>query len=233
MVDALPRAKKAEYCYQRLDGPTTCSEGTRAGILGDIQTWIDDVAADSPHLFWLSDTAGVGRSTISKLVAQRADDEGYLGASFFFSRDDESLRDPALVFPTIAYQLAQFSKELRSHLGEALENSSDAAYESRSGQLQKLIVHPLSQRPSYHRPILVVLDAFDRCDQPGAREILEVLLAASTRASFRLKVLITGRPEPHIRSVFNQESQVCKGVLRDDFEMSEACQDVETNPGLI
>jgi hypothetical protein len=68
--------------------------------------WVGGRQGKTWPIYWLSGLAGIGKSTIAKTVADRAEGRGMLGASFFFSRGDEPLRNPQLVFPTLAFQLA-------------------------------------------------------------------------------------------------------------------------------
>ena len=65
-----------------------------------------DDNADSP-VFWLNGLAGTGKSTIAQTIAERAFAEGRLGASFFCSGAVEDRSDLQLIFPTLAFQLAQ------------------------------------------------------------------------------------------------------------------------------
>ena len=122
LVNQLPRAAQAAYNSGRAGGPTTCFEGTRVAVLKTIESWISDPSKSLPPVFWLNGMAGTGKSTIAKTIAEYAHDRGILGGSFFFSRDDQQLRDSSLVFPTLAFQLAQFADVFRSLIGKALQN---------------------------------------------------------------------------------------------------------------
>lgn len=208
-------AKQASYHSGGKAIRRTCFEGTRIGILATTKAWIDNADIDAPRLLWLSGIAGIGKSTIAHTIAQQAYLAGYLGASFFCSRQEADLSNPSLIFPTIAYQLAQLDKGFKQKLGEVLENDGEIAFQSRQTQLEQLILEPLSHIHSTAQPILVVIDAFDECNESGAKEILQLLLAATSRPSFPIKILFTSRPEPHISSVFNQASHFQKAVLHD------------------
>lgn len=140
---SLPRAKYAGFDSERPDKPSSCFEGTRAGILGDIAEWIKKPDPSVERIFWLNGIAGVGKSTVARTVAQLAQEAGVLGGQFFFSRKSEAeLRDPVLVFTTIAYQLARFDPEFGQRIVAALETDPDAPFSSLKNQLRK----------AHHRP---------------------------------------------------------------------------------
>ncbi len=64
--------------------------------------------------------AGLGKSAISRSIAEWAKKKGILGANFFFSRDVPHPWDPTIVLPTLAYQLAYFDDEFKSELADVL-----------------------------------------------------------------------------------------------------------------
>jgi hypothetical protein len=135
---SLPRANYARYDSPREDAPSSCLEGTRVAILKEIMSWSESANGERPPVYWLSGLAGIGKSMIAKTVAERAQETATLGASFFFSRNDRPLRDPRLVLPTLAFQLAQ----------------SDSAFKN-------VVVEALRQDPTLgHRDLLASLDPF-------------------------------------------------------------------------
>jgi hypothetical protein len=91
----------------------------------------------------LDGIAGIGKSTISQTVAERAAALHYLGASFFFSRNEDQRKSAKLFFGTITYQLSQYDPEFATSIGGMLEHAPDAATKRLSDQLRELIVDPL------------------------------------------------------------------------------------------
>ena len=65
-----------------------------------------------------------GKSTIARTVAQKLDDNGLLGASFFFKRGHADRSHAKLVFPTIARQLADKFQEVGRLIAGALDRDS-------------------------------------------------------------------------------------------------------------
>lgn len=197
------------------------------GILKDIRDWMASIDSAVQRIFWLKGIAGVGKTTVARTIAQQALDDGILGAQFFFSRHGEAeLRNPALVFSTIAYQLARFDPEFGEHIIAALEMNPDAAFSSLKDQLDKLIVEPLSHvERDPKRVVLIVFDAFDECEANGARQILQLLINAIPRLPFYLKILVTSRPEPHIQSVLLPSNNLHITALHD-IEASIVASDI-------
>lgn len=216
-LERLPRAKYASYDCERSDRPVSCFEGTRTAILEDIDTWIFDTNPNSPRVFWLNGLAGIGKTTIARTATERLQKRNQLGGNFFFSRRGEAeLRNPALVFPSIAYQLARFNPEFGRRITTALETDPEAPYASLKQQLERLIVTPLSEiERDPENVVVLVFDAFDECEARGAKEILQLLIAAIPSLPFFLKIFITARPEHHIRSVLLPASGLQITALHD------------------
>lgn len=181
-----------------------------------------------PKCFWLKGLAGIGKSTIAYSIVKLARSRGLLAVDFFFSRlGDKELRDPTLVFPTLAYQLALLDPEFFRVITAALDTHPDAGYSSLKNQLDQLIIEPLSKvKPDPTRIVVLVLDAFDECETKGAKEILQLLVAALPLLPFFLKIFITSRPEEHIRSVLVPSNNLRITALHD-IEDSVVKEDIE------
>lgn len=201
ILERIPIARYARFDCERPDRPVGCFKGTRVAIIREIVDWI--INPDSERLFWLNGLGGIGKTVIAYTIAKLAHYLGILGASFLFSRRGEAeLRNPALVFPTIAYQLALLDPTFSEHITEVLKSDPQAPTASLERQLDSLIIQPLSnvERDS-SRVVVVVLDGFDECEARGGDVILQLLVDAIPRLPSFLKIFITSRPEPHIRSI--------------------------------
>lgn len=214
LLDRLPRAKMASYDSGRLDTRSACLGGTRTSVLEKIETWFTDTSDHAPRLFWLNGLAGVGKSTIAQTIVNRAHARGVLGASFFFSRQDANLSTPGLVFPELAFQLAQFDPVLKAHIAKALDNVPDLGNKATNIQFNDLIIGPLI-RTNIPGGIIIVLDALDECKASGAADILQLLLTHVGRVPFPIFVFISSRPEPHIRHALDAQGTSTKVVLHD------------------
>jgi len=166
-------------------------------VLDEIESWAKDF--NQSPVFWLNGLAGTGKSTIAQTVSERVFANGRLGASFFCSRDFEDRSDLHFIFPTLASQLAYKFPKFRSILVPFLRLNPDVAHESLYRQMEKLIVEPLQ---SADVSTMIVIDALDECkDEEPSSAILSVL-ARFVQWIPKVKFLITGRPEPRIRTGF-------------------------------
>jgi len=187
-------ADSAEYRHGDRKG---CLKGTREVVLNEIEDWVTDF--NKPPVYWLNGLAGTGKSTIAKTVAERAFADGWLGASFFCSRDYSDRSDLRLVFPTLAVQLAHRYTEFRSIFVPLVQSDPGVTRESLYNQMKKLIVLPLKESAV---STVIVIDALDECkDDEPASAILSVLGQFVSRTP-KVKFFVTGRPEPRIREGF-------------------------------
>ena len=125
--------------------------------------------------------------------------DGRLGASFFCSRDFEDRRDLQFIFPTLAVQLARKYAAFRSVFIPLVQLDPEIVHEPLYGQMEKLIVQPLVESAI---STVIVIDALDECrDEEPASAILSVLGKFMAKIS-KVKLFVTGRPEPRIRQGF-------------------------------
>lgn len=185
--------------------------------MGDVKSWMRGEGW-SQSIYILYGIAGIGKSTVAKTLAEHTARSNALGASFFFSRDEDQRKTARWLFPTLAYHLARYNKELAEHINHALEQDPSVVGRDIRVQFKSLIATPL-QRHAEGRTILIVIDALDECDEGGAEIILSILADNISKLP-RLKVLITARPELHIRTALNQYSNY------DQFHMQDIEQSV-------
>ena len=198
----------------------TCTEDTRVELLNIIKEWAKSESVKEV-VFWLNGRAGEGKSTIANTIAVYAEENGWLGASYFFSRQGErSLRTAAHVIPTLVYQLAQQSPAFRANVLRLLDENPSWVHLSLVEQAKKLgaaLEHFVAPSP----PPLIILDALDECKPEDAVKLLSALLGSAFRRdpgkAFPVKILITSRPEPELVATFEK---YCKKEYRL-HEMSE------------
>ncbi|KAJ7924684.1 hypothetical protein B0H13DRAFT_1601442, partial [Mycena leptocephala] len=155
-------------------------------------------------IFWLSGSAGTGKTTIAYTVSQHCSSRkpGILGASFFCSRDDANCSNLRLIFPTIAYQLSLFNPQFATEVSKVLKAAPDIGYSSVQYQLEELIVNPLRIVRDSFTHCVVVLDALDECKDTAAISTVLSALARHIRDLSPLQFLVTSRPENHIKAAF-------------------------------
>ena len=194
ILNGCRRAHGAGYQHGNRDG---CLRGTRESVLTEIEHWADDLEA-SP-VFWLNGLAGTGKSTIAQTVAERVFAEGRLGASFFCSRGVEDRSDLQLIFPTLAFQLAQKYSAFRVSLIPLLRSNPDVVHESIQDQMQKFLIEPLR---SADVSTVIVIDALDECRDEDPESAILLVLGELVSRIPRVKFFITSRPETHIKVGF-------------------------------
>ncbi|GLB37973.1 hypothetical protein LshimejAT787_0410240 [Lyophyllum shimeji] len=229
LVDKLPRGHAA-YNSNTRNSATTCFKGTRVKLLRRVYDWLASTDPTEPRIFWLNGLAGTGKTTIAHTVAEYCDQNGSLGASFFFSRDVTDRSNSLLVFATIAFQLSTFSATFKNLIAQALEADPDAGHANFQTQLQKLIIQPLRKLPKSTSTVVVVMDALDECTQEkDVPDILKLLATELRTLYFPLKFFVTSRPEHQIRAAF--ESQLLRAISKPfilhDIETSFVKQDIE------
>lgn len=143
---------RAAARYDAEGTPLECMEGTRVNLIEDLSGRVNGTTPASSRITLVYGIPGSGKSTIAKTIATRTAKNGVLAASFFFSRNDTKRRELKLVFNTIAFQLAQYSKEYCSLLLDILEKDPDLVSTGPSVQLEKIDPRPTIQDQSDRRP---------------------------------------------------------------------------------
>ena len=194
MLNNCRRAHGAGYQHGNRNG---CLKGTRESVLNEIERWAEDL--DTSPVFWLNGLAGTGKSTIAQTIAERIFADGHLGASFFCSRGVEDRSNLYLIFPTLAFQLAQKYQAFRSSLIPLLRSNADVVHESLLSQMQRLIVEPLL---TARLSTVIVIDALDECRDEDPESAILLVLGQLVSEIPKVKFFITSRPERHITSSF-------------------------------
>ncbi|KAF9784565.1 hypothetical protein BJ322DRAFT_1211500 [Thelephora terrestris] len=194
LLDNCNRAYEAGWqCHQRIP----CLQGTRGGVLDEIEIWAGDF--DTSPVFWLNGLAGTGKSAIAQTIAERTFADGRLGASFFCSRGIEERSNLHLIFPTLAFELAQKYPDFRSSLVPVLQSNPDIVHDSLLFQMETLIVGPLL---SAGVSTVIVIDALDQCKDEEPESAILLVLGQLVNSIPNVKFFITSRPERHIVSGF-------------------------------
>jgi len=194
VLNTCPHAHGAGYQHGDRQG---CLSGTREAILDGIESWTKDFH-ESP-IYWLNGLAGTGKSTIAQTTAEHLFADGWLGASFFCSRDFKDRSNLHLIFPTLSFQLAHRYPGFRSILIPFLQSNPEIGYESLHSQMERLIVTPLKEA---NISTVVVIDALDECTDDEPQSAILSVMGRFVEEIPNVKFFITGRPEPCIQSGF-------------------------------
>ncbi|UKZ74573.1 hypothetical protein TrVFT333_002243 [Trichoderma virens FT-333] len=204
ILSNLPVVEGAAFDAHANEHEPRCHPGTRVKILEEIVKWAQD-----PHrkrIYWLCGMAGTGKSTICRTVAHDLSNLNITAASFFFKKGDGDRDKSGALFTTIVKQLVEYlPKEMAIHVKQALRENPSISDKSLSKQFEELILAPLKRCKSLPPVIVFVLDALDECDnQANAARIIELLPNVETVSSTSFKVLVSSRPECHLRKSFAQ-----------------------------
>ncbi|KAF2802873.1 uncharacterized protein BDZ99DRAFT_526977 [Mytilinidion resinicola] len=220
----LPTAEGASFDSHIEEHNSTCLPNTRIELLHHIQGWAKDQSGKP--IFWLNGAAGTGKSTIARTVAQVFAKQGQLGASFFFKRGEGERGNAKRFLTTIAAQMAVRVPEMRPGITKAIDADPAIADKALKNQFEQLILQPLSKVGESAAPVLiVVIDALDECEQDSdIRAILQLLSRTKGLKPVLLRILVTSRPDFHIRLGFRRmpdstyEDLILHEVSKDTIE---------------
>jgi hypothetical protein len=215
----LETANEATYNSSTEGDLPRCLPDTRTDVLEQITDWAADHTGK--RIFWLCGKAGTGKSTISRTVAQKLDEDGLLGASFFFKRGRADRSHAKLLFPTIARQLADLFPDVSRAIAASLDQDSLLCDRYLSTQFEGLLLQPLQSVDPDSLPsagVVVVIDALDECDNSESiRTTLLLLSRVEAITSLRLRIFVTSRPELPVELGFKDMS----GDLHHDIRLEE------------
>jgi hypothetical protein len=202
----LPTAKGASFNSHNEEHNARCLPNTRIKLLQDITEWAKD--KDGKPVFWLSGMAGTGKSTIARTIAQSFASHGQLGASFFFKKGEGERGNASRFFTTITTDLVVCEPGMLPGIADALDADSAISERALKDQFENLILQPLlgiQQTCSKALVRVVVIDALDECErEEDIRAILQLLARTRDIRPVSLRVLVTSRPELHIRLGFKK-----------------------------
>ncbi|KAA8642420.1 uncharacterized protein ATNIH1004_011364 [Aspergillus tanneri] len=181
-----------------------CLPDTRTDLQRQILEW---AKSDGKFIFWLNGMAGTGKSTIARTVAQSFENQGLLGATFFFKRGEADRDNAKLLISTITRQLVTGHRRLVPDVLSAIKTDPNIASKFLSEQFDKLLYQPLVKlQLEQSTTIVIVIDALDECGQDEEMQaILQLLFKLQEIKSVHLRVFLTSRPETPIRLGFRDE----------------------------
>jgi hypothetical protein len=134
-------------------------------------------------------------------VCERYSKEKILGATFFFSRDEDARSKVDHVFRTLAHRLCvNFPETIQPRVLAALKKDLTLYEPLPERHLPELVVDPIREiSVSLPAPILIVIDALDECQwrhgKSAIAEFISLLAEELGDRATRLKVFIASRLE--------------------------------------
>jgi hypothetical protein len=147
---------------------------------------------------WLNGMAGIGKSAVASTFAQRMEDEGLLGATFFVDRQVADRQDPHRIVQTIAYDLAVHDHNRLRALWSSLCSDPTIMDKPLQDQVKKLIREPLNGQCS--QALVILIDGLDECTPSDGARLVSTLVA--NLSDFPIKLFISSRGEQHIVDTF-------------------------------
>jgi hypothetical protein len=208
----LPYAEGASWNPTRV-----CSPNTRVVILEDIWKWAtNDSEPAAKKIFWLCDVAGSGKSAIAHTFAQQCHMKGLLASSFFFDREISGRSGPQKLFSTIARDLAGLNPNLGENIATVLEEERSIASASLTRQFEALILAP-SRRCKFTKPVVVVIDAFDECDEGSDSsvysELVDIFRDQVPKLPDIFRVFLTSRPKGEFDEILSRQDLVMRSTI--------------------
>lgn len=185
-----------------------CYPSTREEVVGKIEKWMDGQGEPCHRMMWLSGPAGAGKSAITQTVAERCKKHGIHTANFFFFRGDWTRNHAQPLVATLVYQLRGYYHTLDELLAECLMATPlicEASIDEQFTQLISSPIHMVQQSPSIQRPIILIIDGLDECeDKKKQQQILGALRTLIQEDDSPFIVLVASRAEPHLVMSFNK-----------------------------
>ena len=209
------------------DRDLCCMEGTRKSLLEQVIAWATNGLAqpNGRNTCWIYGAPGIGKTSLAHSICASLHDKEQLAGAFFCQRDDQDLREPRNIFPTLIRKLAIIFPPFRSIVAECLRTYPSVTSESMQPTLFLEFIRKLPRLPK--KTLAFVIDALNECGDTQSRPgILDTLTEVASPAPW-LRVIITSRPEVDIQHFFDGVTQLSH--FRHDLTADEeSTSDLQT-----
>lgn len=217
-IDLNPALKdKLDPAKMEWTGRPVCHPHTRLDIQRTITEWIVDPEA-STKVLWITSPVGAGKSTLATTVANMYAETRRLGAFLFFNRDVKERSDPTNFIRTLAYELSRYDNRIHKAIKFSVDQNSHITQMQPDAQFRELIRIPLTKAASVtsadksladEGPIVIIIDSLDECgDESTRKQLLKVLAKEMANLPRVVRVVITSRFSPDIRTAFDKEVHI-------------------------
>ncbi|KAG8753309.1 hypothetical protein FRC11_007538, partial [Ceratobasidium sp. 423] len=203
----------------------TSIPGTTVAVPAEILSWVDMSTPGSKY--WVRGVVEQEKTRIAYTLSKELKSRFALAASFFCSRWIPASRDVKRVIPSIACQMARFSRAYLSALDHILIRNRNILTLPLKLQFQKLILKPLKEvHEALPASLVVVIDALDECDD---KESCLQLLLLLLQTELPLKVVVFSQPRPRIqRCLKDLDANVPPQIILHELDNTMSPVDIET-----
>lgn len=164
------------------------------------------------NVLLLTGRRGSGKSTIATTLASQFHDLRRLGAWISFESTQVDRGWPSRVIRTLACELGTFDDKIGAMISDAIQRDPKISKRPLDEQLSKLLVEPLTSSKEdllAKGPILIALDALDKCGDSSEREgLLAALAAHACELALNFRILITTSHENDVCMAWEGRSHI-------------------------
>ena len=172
---------------------------TRKWFFDDFYRWFENPGKSRAYVF-LGD-AGVGKSVMAGVLAQKSRTTGNLAAAYFCRHNDGTRNNPRYLLGTIACQLCKCNAQYSNFVGgeggirNCLGNSEMGIQEL----FTKLLQEPLGKCNDFCQRKLIVIDALDETKYESREDFLDLIKRRFPMLPKWLVFFITSRSEDTVQ----------------------------------
>ncbi|KAF9458231.1 WD40-repeat-containing domain protein [Collybia nuda] len=212
LLAELPRANIASYPIR-----TTSKALEENQTLATILDWAWKENKDQNQMYWLTGGTEESRRAITLTTASiLAGKKNVLSAAFFCSENSSDESNMELVFPTLARLLAESSPQFCDILVDIIEDYPDIRTATLNDQVEWLIIEPSRKIASGKQPVVLIIDALDRCRGDRAADEILMAIAEYLPSVPHLKILVSSGPTPTV-NFSNDSLFVARKADKDIF----------------
>ena len=187
---------------------------TRKWFLNDFHRWFENPGGSRAYV--LLGDAGVGKSVIAGVLAQKSRTTGNLASAYFCRHNDGTRNNPRYLLGTIACQLCKCNARYSNFVGgeggirSCLGNSEMGIQEL----FTKLLQEPLGKCNDFCPRKLIVIDALDETKYESREDFLDLIMNRFPMLPQWLVFFITSRPEDTVQvrlKKYNPCIKICAG----------------------
>ena len=191
---------------------------TRKWFLNDFHRWFENPGESRAYV--LLGDAGVGKSVMAGVLAQKSRTTGNLAAAYFCRHNDGTRNNPRYLLGTIACELCKCNDQYSDFVGgeggirNVLGNSEMGIQEL----FTKLLQEPLAKCSDFCQRKLIVIDALDETKYESREDFLDLIMHRFPMLPQWLVFFITSRPEDTVQlrlKKYNPCIKICAGNSED------------------